>query len=530
MDETNIKSIIAQNENSKKALKTFISQTENFFSFPLLNENNLRFDLWNSLYNMANTSSDEEIQANCFSALRILCREKANLDQLFEANDWLTLLKRVIGLDGDKINFTKKTSIVAVEAEKFLCNLVFNNNKAVRECSENDILYNINDRIKFYSEPSFPEDIKFFDMKLLFIITALRPETRKILGEEKNATINLMEYLDIIFEDVEDNDKSMDMACEILKTLFNLTLKIQPSNEQSDRYIKLVQILRKYLMLPIESEVERITLQTNVINLLTNIPNTFYTELIPPIDSVECIGEKLEYNGHDLSAVKMIVELLRVKISADNPVNQQLEIISPTVTVLYNGACGSKIIRKYLRFEILPPLRDVYNLPEEGTTLRNCLCRFLTSPVTILKDIIAEFLFVLCKKNVKRMVKYTGFGNAAGLFAKRGLLGGKKDAEAAEFSSDSEDSETEEYAENKHMINPVLGCYRPSNTDVLDGMSDEQKEYEAMKIINLMDALTREGTIKPCKIDENGRPVPIEHVLEFQNSLKKKDSCQGSVE
>lgn len=77
-------------------------------------------------------------------------REKANLDQLFEANDWLTLLKRVIGLDGNKINFTKKTSIVAVEAEKFLCNLVFNNKKAVRECSENDILYNINDRIKFY--------------------------------------------------------------------------------------------------------------------------------------------------------------------------------------------------------------------------------------------------------------------------------------------------------------------------------------------------------------------------------------------
>ena len=42
------------------------------------------------------------------------------------------------------------------------------------------------------------------------------------------------------------------------------------------------------------------------------------------------------------------------------------------------------------------------------------------------------------------MVKYTGFGNAAGLLAERGLmLGGR----SAEYSNSSEDSETEEYSE-----------------------------------------------------------------------------------
>lgn len=43
-----------------------------------------------------------------------------------------------------------------------------------------------------------------------------------------------------------------------------------------------------------------------------------------------------------------------------------------------------------------------------------------------------------------------------------------------------------------------------------------------MKMINLMDALTRQGAIKPCKIDENGKPVPIEHVLELQESINQK--------
>ena len=43
-----------------------------------------------------------------------------------------------------------------------------------------------------------------------------------------------------------------------------------------------------------------------------------------------------------------------------------------------------------------------------------------------------------------RFVKYTGYGNAAGLLAQRGLmLGGRGQGE---YSSESEDSETEEYA------------------------------------------------------------------------------------
>lgn len=44
------------------------------------------------------------------------------------------------------------------------------------------------------------------------------------------------------------------------------------------------------------------------------------------------------------------------------------------------------------------------------------------------------------------MIKYTGFGNAAGLFANRGLLGKTPNTE---YSSDSEDSDTEEYLSYK---------------------------------------------------------------------------------
>ena len=45
---------------------------------------------------------------------------------------------------------------------------------------------------------------------------------------------------------------------------------------------------------------------------------------------------------------------------------------------------------------------------------------------------------------VARFVKYTGYGNAAGLLAQRGLLCG---GSGAEYSSESDDSETEEYSQ-----------------------------------------------------------------------------------
>lgn len=49
--------------------------------------------------------------------------------------------------------------------------------------------------------------------------------------------------------------------------------------------------------------------------------------------------------------------------------------------------------------QILPPLKDVMTRPEVGTTLRSKLCKLLTSPLTELRDLVAELLFVLCKEN-----------------------------------------------------------------------------------------------------------------------------------
>lgn len=72
------------------------------------------------------------------------------------------------------------------------------------------------------------------------------------------------------------------------------------------------------------------------------------------------------------------------------------------------------------------------------------------------------------------MIKYTGYGNAAGLLAQRGLLAGGSDKGETEFTSESSDSETEEYADHKHGINPVIGCYEAPHESPMDSMTEEQ--------------------------------------------------------
>ena len=84
-------------------------------------------------------------------------------------------------------------------------------------------------------------------------------------------------------------------------------------------------------------------------------------------------------------------------------------------------------------------------------------------------------------------------------------------------------------------INPVTGCYEPPKPSALESMSEEQKEYEVMKLVSAMDKLQRyftlsslyspvsfgcqgnfsanftfrEGIVQPCRIGEDGKPVPL---------------------
>merc|ERR1719187_204619 len=117
------------------------------------------------------------------------------------------------------------------------------------------------------------------------------------------------------------------------------------------------------------------------------------------------------------------------------------------LSVLYNMARALRPVIKYLKSTILPPLQasDLKAKPEEGNSLKSRLVSLLTNTTGDISTMVAELLFVLCKENVGRLIKHTGYGNAAGLLARRGLMAGGRRGREGEGYSEDEESDTEEY-------------------------------------------------------------------------------------
>ena len=86
------------------------------------------------------------------------------------------------------------------------------------------------------------------------------------------------------------------------------------------------------------------------------------------------------YQDNNTYALKSILELLDKKMKqADVSVKENL---MPVLSALYKLAWEDRIIRKYLRSEIFPPLGHVgHSRPEEGNGMRNQLIQLMTAPL-----------------------------------------------------------------------------------------------------------------------------------------------------
>ncbi|XP_046395436.1 synembryn-A [Ischnura elegans] len=559
-----------------KVLKAFVEKNSQVFTFPTLNENSSRRRLWSSLFKILVDSNAAPNYAVCLESIRILSRDKTELNDLV-CEEWLNILLQHAGLMSQeealqRINQPLVEYHVMLEAQKCLCNLIFNSTTAQKVCATNHAVEGVVMRLRTYRDPDLPHDIKYFDMKMLFLITALCADVRPHLKEELHGLTYLMETLDLIVKEavgtghdsastrenseevIQDHhhqissgsqhptlsDSQVDLACEVLKVLFNLTVgkskqdvggpmemrRAGVDEEEEAHFLRLTTVLHDLLLCDAVSLSKRDELRNHTVNLLVNIPSNCYEELMTTIPKdARDIPKDAEYEGLNMQAVAVLYDFLSDRLKEAQAPRMQQEKLCPILTVLVEGVRGHRSVRKFLRLKILPPLTDVLHRPEEGETVRNHLCRLLTTPASDVHKLVADFCFVLCKESVSRMVKYFGYGNAAGLLAHRGLmLGGK--GSSGNYSSDSEDSDTEEYKKYRDNINPVTGCFEPPRPNPTEGMSDEQKEFEAMQLVNMMDKLTREGIVLPARIGEDGRPEPLEHVLQLQEELPRQQVRQ----
>jgi Guanine nucleotide exchange factor synembryn len=322
-------------------------------------------------------------------------------------------------------------------------------------------------------------------MRLLFLITALTPNVRSKVREDHHGLVYLVETLDLLMNSTSKKTFSKQdviLINEILKVLFNITVTTSTTVETEEDDVqplhRLSILLNELLSYRAESPEETEEYHSNIVNLLTNIPIVCFNELVPSTTLESSTDNKFNhvFENCNMFSINILIDFLELRLNKifGPSACKDYEQISPVLTVMLKSIQCASVIRRFVRSRILPPLTDVKKRPEEGSTMRNHLCKLLTNPSTHISDLAAELLFVLCKENVGRMIKYTGYGNAAGLFAKRGLLGGRNCEKQNTYSSDSDDSDTEEYKELKDGFNPVVGCYEPPKKNILEQMSEEQ--------------------------------------------------------
>lgn len=453
-------------------------------------------------------------------SIRILSRDRSCLDP-FTSRQSLQALACYAGISSSAGAAPEALNMdIVLEALKCLCNLVLSSPVAQVWAAEARLVVSLAERVGLHGESGVPHDVQFFDLRLLFLLTALRADVRQQLFQELRGVRLLTNALELTLG-VTPKDSApeplppqeTERAMEILKVLFNITfesVKREVDQEDAALYRHLGTLLRHCVMVATAGDRTE-EFHGHTVNLLGNLP----LQCLDVLLTLEPQEGSLEVLGVNVDVIRALLSFLEKRLHQTHRLKER---VAPVLSVLTECARLHRPARKFLKAQVLPPLRDVRTRPEVGELLRNKLVRLMTHLDTDVKRVAAEFLFVLCSESVPRFVKYTGYGNAAGLLAARGLMAGGRPP--GQYSED-EDTDTDEYKEAKASINPVTGRVEEKPPNPMAGMTDEQKEHEAMRLVNMLDKLSRHRVIQPMGMSPRGQLTSLQDAV--------CESLQGQV-
>ncbi|XP_016049533.2 synembryn-A isoform X2 [Erinaceus europaeus] len=444
-------------------------------------------------------------------SVRILSRDRGCLDALCRPG-CLRALAGYAGLAAPEAEGKTDADAEAdaeadalLEALKGLCNLVLSSPGAQALAAEEGLAARLAARVARAGR-GLPHDVRFFDLRLLFLLTALRRDARLQLRDLRGVALLTAALERTVGPGLGRlPPREAERAMEILKVLFNITfepLQREMDEEDAALFRRLGTVLRHCVMVTAAGDRTE-EFHGHAVNLLGNLPPACLDVLL----ALEPRPGSLEFLGVNMDVIGTLLIFLENRLLQTHRLKER---VAPVLSVLTECARLHRPARKFLKAQVLPPLRDVWVRPEVGDLLRNKLVRLMTHLDTDLKRVAAEFLFVLCSESVPRFIKYTGYGNAAGLLAARGLMAGGRPE--GQYSED-EDTDTDEYKEAKASINPVTGRVEEKPPNPTEGMTEEQKEHEAMKLVNMFDKLSRHRVIQPMGVSPRGHLTSLHDAM-----------------
>ena len=117
-------------------------------------------------------------------SIRILSRDRSCLDS-FTSRRSLQALACYAGISASQGSVPEPLNMdVVLESLKCLCNLVLSSPVAQALAAEAGLVVRLAERVGLCRQSSFPHDVQFFDLRLLFLLTALRTDVRQQLFQE----------------------------------------------------------------------------------------------------------------------------------------------------------------------------------------------------------------------------------------------------------------------------------------------------------------------------------------------------------
>lgn len=380
-------------------------------------------------------------------------------------------------------------------------------------------------------------DLMFFEFTLYFLYTAIAVDARRYFIDFPGMKKALVTGIDFLIgqmkiprekceEDRECSTTHATVLGNLLKTLYTLMAGLEQRDSATHRlddvtesfYQSVTVACRDVVLLTDVSSPKSFTdgdLLSHTYSVLGVIPSSVLKETF-------LVNNVQDQNDDEETVVAGNLQLLSKLLQAIKTVTTIQENTTVKITLflaLCNLSRNCRVLRKYLRLKILPPRKDVHVMPQEGQELKNDLVRMMTGVNREIGELVSEFVFVLCKENVDRLLKYTGYGNAAGMMFTRGL--GLRSPQPADYSED-EDTDTEEFKGHQHGFNYVTGRYEPPRPDPFEGMSEERKVVETEKLLNTLSRMqcSHSGAphILPMTMGDHGQPVPLfDHIAQKAN-------------
>uniref|UniRef100_A0AC35FIH3 Uncharacterized protein n=1 Tax=Panagrolaimus sp. PS1159 TaxID=55785 RepID=A0AC35FIH3_9BILA len=198
----------------------------------------------------------------------------------------------------------------------------------------------------------------------------------------------------------------------------------------------------------IESEFVDDDLKRVAARFLTAVPACLLP-LCPKIPESESSKAKMNYENYEMKFVAAVLKYLSKKLEDTDPV--EIRLLTSFFVVLILLCTKHKQVRRFCRSKLIPSNNSISTLDKD---LRYKIIKLILTSKNFCAKQAAEFLFILCKRSITRLIKDTGVKHVAELLPDNKDIYRKREGDSEDSEDENRKPKKEESSRKKIQVKP----------------------------------------------------------------------------